>query len=100
MGLFLYIRCTIITVLKKCNLFLIEKYRVFQKKVVPLHAFLKLLMKKIYVLVLLWGLVPSLFAEKLVGVITDAFTREPLIGVTVLNTDDGSGTVTDFDGSY
>lgn len=57
-------------------------------------------MKKLYVLILLWGLVPSLFAEKLVGVITDAFTREPLIGVTVLNTDDGSGTVTDFDGSY
>ena len=30
----------------------------------------------------------------------DAFTREPLIGVTVLNTDNGSGTVTDFSGYY
>lgn len=57
-------------------------------------------MKKIYVLVFLMGFVPSLFAEKLAGTILDAFTREPLIGVTIQNTDNGTGTVTDFDGYY
>jgi len=57
-------------------------------------------MKKLYVLVFLAVLAGSVYAEKLVGTITDAFTREPLIGVTILNTDNGSGTVTDFDGNY
>ena len=57
-------------------------------------------MKKIYVLVLLAALSAQICAEKLAGVIMDAFTREPLIGVTVLNTDNGSGTVTDFSGYY
>ena len=57
-------------------------------------------MKKIYVLVFLMGFAPSLFAEKLAGTILDAFTREPLIGVTIQNTDNGTGTVTDFDGYY
>ena len=41
-----------------------------------------------------------MLAETLTGVITDAFTREPLIGVTILNTANNSGTVTDFDGAY
>jgi len=59
-----------------------------------------MLMKKLYVLVFLAVLAGSVYAEKLVGTITDAFTREPLIGVTILNTDNGSGTVTDFDGNY
>ena len=54
-------------------------------------------MKKIYVLVFLAGISASLFAEKLTGVVLDAFTREPLIGVSILNTDNGTGTVTDFD---
>ncbi len=58
------------------------------------------LMKKIYVLVFLAVLSARMSAEKLAGVIMDAFTREPLIGVTILNTEDGSGTVTDFDGYY
>lgn len=57
-------------------------------------------MKKLYVLVFSAVLAGSVYAEKLVGTITDAFTREPLIGVTILNTDNGSGTVTDFDGNY
>ena len=57
-------------------------------------------MKKIYILVLFLGLVSPVLAEKLVGSIVDAFTREPLIGVTILNTDDGSGTVTDFEGNF
>ena len=59
-----------------------------------------MLMKKLYVLVFSAVLAGSVYAEKLVGTITDAFTREPLIGVTILNTDNGSGTVTDFDGKY
>ena len=75
-------------------------YRLYRKKAVPLHDFLNMLMKKLYVLVFLAVLAGSAYAEKLVGTITDAFTREPLIGVTILNTDDGSGTVTDFDGHY
>jgi len=57
-------------------------------------------MKKIYTILFFIGLTCSVYAEKLSGTIIDAFTREPLIGVTVLNTDDGSGTVTDFDGYY
>ena len=57
-------------------------------------------MKKIYILVTFIVLTSSLFAEKLTGVITDAFTREPLIGVSILNTDNGTGTVTDLDGRY
>ena len=39
-------------------------------------------------------------AERLTGVVMDGFTREPLIGVTILNKDDGTGTVTDMDGRY
>lgn len=65
-----------------------------------MHNFLKKSMKKIYVIVCLLACVPSIFAEKISGIISDAFTREPLIGVTVLNTDNGSGTVTDFEGRY
>ena len=57
-------------------------------------------MKKIYVLVLFVLLTVSLSAEKLAGIVTDAFTREPLIGVSILNTDNGTGTVTDLDGHY
>ena len=59
-----------------------------------------IIMRKIYVLVFLAGISASLFAEKLTGVVLDAFTREPLIGVSILNTDNGTGTVTDFDGRY
>ena len=57
-------------------------------------------MKKIYVLVLFVLLTVSLSAEKLAGIVTDAFTREPLIGVSILNTDNGTGTVTELDGHY
>ena len=57
-------------------------------------------MKKLYVLVCLSLFASCLRAEKLSGVITDAFTREPLIGVTILNKDNGTGTVTDEDGRY
>ncbi|MBR6034742.1 MAG: carboxypeptidase-like regulatory domain-containing protein, partial [Paludibacteraceae bacterium] len=57
-------------------------------------------MKKIYLLVCLILFAGTLCAEKLSGVITDAFTREPLIGVSILNTDNGTGTVTDLDGYY
>ncbi len=57
-------------------------------------------MKHFYSLLVLVFLSQTLFAETLTGVITDAFTSEPLIGVTILNTDNNSGTVTDFDGAY
>jgi outer membrane receptor protein involved in Fe transport len=57
-------------------------------------------MKHFYSLLVLVFLSQTLLAETLTGVITDAFTREPLIGVTILNTDNNSGTVTDFDGAY
>ncbi len=57
-------------------------------------------MKKLYISIVLLVLVPSVYAQKLMGTITDAFTREPLIGVTILNKDNGSGTVTDLDGYY
>ena len=39
-------------------------------------------------------------AETLIGTVTDAFTAEPLIGVTILNKDDNTGTVTDENGHY
>ena len=57
-------------------------------------------MKHFYSLLVLVFISPVLWAETLTGIITDAFTREPLIGVTILNTDNNSGTVTDFDGMY
>ena len=57
-------------------------------------------MKHFYSLLVLVFLSQTLLAETLTGVISDAFTREPLIGVTILNTDNNSGTVTDFDGAY
>ena len=57
-------------------------------------------MKHFYNLLVLVLFSQTLFAETLTGVVTDAFTREPLIGVTILNTDDNSGTITDFDGVY
>ena len=59
-----------------------------------------LLMKKLYIIVALLGLIQSVYAEKLVGTIVDGFTREPLIGVSILDKETGNGTVTDFDGNY
>ena len=41
-----------------------------------------------------------MMAERLTGIVIDGFTREPLIGVTILNKDDGTGTVTDMDGRF
>jgi iron complex outermembrane receptor protein len=41
------------------------------------------------------------FAQNITGVITDAATNEPLIGVTVtIKSDETKGTITDFDGAY
>lgn len=41
------------------------------------------------------------FAQNITGVITDAATNEPLIGVTItIKGDDTRGTITDFDGAY
>ena len=57
-------------------------------------------MKHFYNLLVLVFMSQALFAETLTGVITDGFTREPLIGVTVLNLDNNSGTITDFDGAF
>ena len=57
-------------------------------------------MKKLYILVTFIVLTQVVLAEKLSGIITDAFTREPLIGVTILNKDNGTGTVTDDNGYY
>ncbi|MBQ8939968.1 MAG: TonB-dependent receptor [Paludibacteraceae bacterium] len=57
-------------------------------------------MKHFYNLLVLVCVSQAMLAETLTGVITDAFTREPLIGVTILNTANNSGTVTDFDGAF
>jgi len=57
-------------------------------------------MRKLYVLLACIAICNLLSAEILSGTITDAFTREPLIGVTVLNTDNGTGAVTDENGNY
>ncbi len=60
-------------------------------------------MNKIYRFVTVLTLIiltQLVYAEELTGVVMDAFTREPLIGVTVLNTDDNSGTVTDENGHF
>jgi len=57
-------------------------------------------MKRLYIVTALLVSVSALYAEKLKGTILDAFTREPLIGVTILDKETGSGTVTDFDGYY
>ena len=57
-------------------------------------------MKHFYNLLVLVCVSQAALAETLTGIITDGFTREPLIGVTILNTADNSGTVTDFDGAY
>jgi outer membrane receptor protein involved in Fe transport len=57
-------------------------------------------MKKFYIFAILFLCHLSVFAEPIRGVITDGFTGEPLIGVTVLNIEDQSGTVTDFDGRF
>lgn len=60
-------------------------------------------MNKIYRFVTVLTLIiltQLVYAEELTGVVVDAFTREPLIGVTVLNTDDNSGTVTDENGHF
>lgn len=57
-------------------------------------------MKHFYNLLVLVFISQTLLAETLTGVVTDAFTREPLIGVTILNLDNNSGTITDFDGAY
>ncbi len=61
---------------------------------------LVMFMKKIYFICTLFLLSQSLLAKTLTGTVTDAFTREPLIGVSILNMDDNTGTVTDFDGNY
>lgn len=58
------------------------------------------LMRKIYSIFVFLFIAQTLFAEVISGVITDAFTREPLVGVTILNTDNGKGTITDIDGRY
>ena len=57
-------------------------------------------MKKIYTIIFTLVLVSSLQAEKLTGIVTDAFTREPLIGVSIMNMADSTGTVTDLDGMF
>ncbi len=57
-------------------------------------------MKHFYSLLVLVCVSQAMLAETLTGVVTDAFTREPLIGVTILNTANNSGTVTDFDGAF
>lgn len=57
-------------------------------------------MRKIYALLVFVAVCQLLSAEILRGTITDAFTREPLIGVTILNTDNNTGTVTDENGQY
>ena len=47
-----------------------------------------------------WAQTSGTHMTEVSGVVTDFQTREPLIGVTILNTADNSGTVTDFDGAY
>ena len=57
-------------------------------------------MRKLYTIVLIILLAQTALAERLTGIVIDGFTREPLIGVTILNKDDGTGTVTDMDGRF
>ncbi len=57
-------------------------------------------MRKFYAFVLIILLSTTMMAERLTGIVIDGFTREPLIGVTILNKDDGTGTVTDMDGRF
>jgi outer membrane receptor protein involved in Fe transport len=57
-------------------------------------------MRKFYTFVLIILLAQTALAERLTGIVIDGFTREPLIGVTILNKDDGTGTVTDMDGRF
>ena len=57
-------------------------------------------MRKFYALALIILLAQTALAERLTGIVIDGFTREPLIGVTILNKDDGTGTVTDMDGRF
>ena len=57
-------------------------------------------MRKFYTFVLVILLAQTALAERLTGIVIDGFTREPLIGVTILNKDDGTGTVTDMDGRF
>ena len=57
-------------------------------------------MKKLYILTTFIVFHLTVLAEPIRGVIIDGFTRDPLIGVTVLNMDDQSGTVTDIDGRF
>ena len=57
-------------------------------------------MRKLYTFVLIILLAQTALAERLTGIVIDGFTREPLIGVTILNKDDGTGTVTDMDGRF
>ncbi len=57
-------------------------------------------MRKFYTIVLIILLAQTALAERLTGIVIDGFTREPLIGVTILNKDDGTGTVTDMDGRF
>ena len=57
-------------------------------------------MKRFFVLVSVLCAVASVSAQILKGTITDQFTGETLIGATIENTADHSGTVTDLDGNY
>ncbi len=57
-------------------------------------------MRKFYTIGLIILLAQTALAERLTGIVIDGFTREPLIGVTILNKDDGTGTVTDMDGRF
>ena len=68
-----------------------------------MRVFLRIInkpMRKIYIICAFILLTQSLFSEVLTGIVTDAFTREPLIGATVLNTETNTGTVTDIDGRF
>ncbi len=57
--------------------------------------------KKLLILNIFLLLISSLSAEIIRGIVIDAQTREPLIGVTVCLKEDAShGTVTDFDGHF
>ena len=59
-------------------------------------------MRKIYPLILCFLAAMNLFAQeqKVTGLVLDAKTKEPLIGVSVLEIGTTNGIITDLDGNF
>ena len=57
-------------------------------------------MKRFLTLIMLMSLISQASSITVSGTVFDAFTNEPLIGVTVVQTGTQNGTITDIDGKY